>query len=242
MERLCVVKLTPSIVRFVEDFMMYFGSSYDVWCDAREFRADTTSAATLSVETGDEVIASCPLSPDPKRRGVRRGTLSLAGLSYPEGRYWLCAKLGGDVVFRAEVVAFSVAGSVADPAGRDARWTVVDKGVVSSATLDVADMTQVRLASHANALPLNILATAEPFEAYVVVSSLTGRFPFSDVLVNGGSPVWDHKDSLQLLSSEWTLHLVKVAGTFHAELRSGKAAGAETDPDGNLVNSMEVNS
>lgn len=242
MERLYALKLSPSIVRFVEDFMMYFGSSYDVWCEAEEFRGDTSSAATLSVESGDEILASCALSPDPERRCVRRGTLSLAGLSYPEGRYWLCAKLGGNVVFRVEAMAFSVAGTAADPSGRNARWTVVDKGVVTSAALDVADMTQVRLASHANALPLNILVTDDPFEAYVAVSSLSGRFPFSDVLVNGASPVWDRKDSMQLLSSEWTIRLIKVAGTFHAELWSGKAAGAETDPDGNLVNSMEVNS
>lgn len=242
MDRLCVVKLSPSVVRFAEDFMMYFGSSYDVWCEAKDFRADGASEATLSVETAGEILASCSLSADPQRRGVRRGTLSLSGLSYPSGRYWLCAKLAGNVVFRVEVMAFSVAGSEASPSGRDGRWTVVDLGVVNSATVTVADMTQVKLASQNTVAPLNILATAEPFEAYVAVTSLDGGFPFSDVLVNGASPVWDHKDSMQLGSYEWTVHVMKIAGVFHAELRSGRAAGAETDPDGNLVNSMEVNS
>lgn len=242
MDRLCVVKLSPSIVRFAEDFMMYFGSSYDVWCEAKDFRADGASEATLSVETDDEILASCSLSADPQRRGVRRGTLSLSGISRPSGRYWLCAKLAGNVVFRVEVMAFSVAGSEASPSGRDGRWTVVDRGTLSVAELAVADMTQVKVAAHTVQQPLNLLVTETPFEAYVAVTSLDGGFPFSDVLVNGASPVWDHKDSLQLGSSGWTVHVMKIAGVFHAELRSGRAAGAETDPDGNLVSSMEVNS
>ena len=242
MDRLFVTKLTPAIVRFSEDFMMYFGSSYDVWCCAEDFRRDTESPATLSVETDSAVLASCAITPDPERRGVRRGTLSLTGLSYPTGRYWLCAKLGADVVFRTEVMGFSVAGSTVDPSGGGSRWTVVDRGTVTDPAVEVADMTQVLLASGADSRPLDLFVSDDPFEAYVVVTSLSGTFPFSDVLVNGFRPVWDHKDSLQLRSSEWTIHIMKVAGTFHAELRSGVAAGAETDPDGNLVNSMEVNS
>ena len=242
MGQLCIIKRSSSIVRFLEDFMMYFGSSYEVRCEAKEFITDTESTATLSVESGDSVIATCNLMADPKRRGVRLGVLSLEGLNYPDGRYRLCAKLGGNVVFRVEVMVYSVAGGASDPSGRGSRWTVVDLGVVSSATVSVADMTQVKLAAQSTVAPLNILVATEPFEAYVVVSSLGGRFPFSDVLVNGSDPVWDHKDSLQLQAEEWTIHVLKVAGTFHAELRSGKAAGAEIDPDGNLVNSMEVNS
>lgn len=243
MERLRIVKLSPSIVRFVDDFMMYFGSSYDVQCEAYDFKVDTSSDATLSVEFGDKILASCGLFPDPKRRGIRSGTLPLAGLSYPEGRYHLCVKLGRDVVFRTEIMAFSVAGTVAEPgSGSSLRWTIIDKGVITDSTLEVADMTQVRISSNANEMPLDIIVSSDPFEAYIVVTSLSGSFPFSDILVNGTSPVWDHKDSLQLQASEWTIHLIKIAGSVHAELRSGLAAGTEMDPDGNIVNSVEVNS
>lgn len=245
-DRLSIVKLSQSVVRFTEDFMMYFGSSYDVWCEAEDFRRDTMSASSLLVETDSEIVAACSLFPDPQRRGVRRGTLSLAGVSRPAGRYWLCAKIGGDVVFRIDVEAFSTASGTAPtpaptPSG-GSRWTVVDIGTLSGSVVEVSDMTQVKLAADYTSEPLDIRVSDDPFEAYVAVTAPGGRFPFTDVLVNGSSPVWDRKDSILLSSSLWTVHVVKVAGTFRAELRSGKAAGAEIDPDGNLVNSMEVNS
>ena len=111
MDTLTVVKLTPSLVRFAGDAMVYFGSDYNVWCEAEDFRRDTESEASLSLETGDSVLALCTILPDPQRRGVRRGTLSLANVSEQDGRYWLCARLAGNVVFRAEVSVFAVAPS-----------------------------------------------------------------------------------------------------------------------------------
>lgn len=109
MGSLRIVKVSSSVARFLRDSELYLGSSYDVWCEAAEFRRDADAPAVLSVESDDEVFASCNLAPDPQRRGVRRGTLSLAGLSEPSGRCWLCAKLAGDVVFRVEVVVFRTA-------------------------------------------------------------------------------------------------------------------------------------
>lgn len=120
MDTLTILKLTPSLVRFTGDAMLYFGSRYGAWCEADDFRADTSSAATLSLESAEAVVASCELLADPQRRGVRTGTLSLAGVSLPEGRYWLCARLGGDVVFRAEASVFSTAPSGL-PAGTEAQ-------------------------------------------------------------------------------------------------------------------------
>lgn len=120
MDALTILKLTPSLVRFVGDAMLYFGSAYGVWCEADEFRLDTESAATLSLESAEAVVASCELLADPQRRGVRTGTLSLAGVSLPEGRYWLCARIGGNVVFRAETSVFSTALSGL-PAGTEAQ-------------------------------------------------------------------------------------------------------------------------
>lgn len=111
MDILTILKLTPSLVRFAGDAMVYFGSDYDVWCEAEDFRRDTESEASLSLETGDGALASCTILPDPQRRGVRRGTLSLADAPGQDGRYWLCARLAGNVVFRAEVTVFAVAPS-----------------------------------------------------------------------------------------------------------------------------------
>ena len=120
MDTLTILKLTPSLVRFAGDAMLYFGSRYGAWCEADDFRDDTSSAATLALESDDETLASCALLADPQRRGVRRGTLSLAGVSPQEGRYWLCARLGGNVVFREEVSVFSTALS-GPPAGTEAQ-------------------------------------------------------------------------------------------------------------------------
>lgn len=114
MDTLTILKLTPSLVRFTGDAMLYFGSRYGVWCEADDFRADASSAATLALESADEKLASCDLLADPQRRGVRRGTLSLAGLAgRAGGRYWLCAEMDGDVVFREEVLVLTTAASAA---------------------------------------------------------------------------------------------------------------------------------
>lgn len=110
MDTLTIVKLTPSLVRFAGDAMVYFGSDYNVWCEAEDFRRDTESGATLSLETSDRVLVDCVISPDPQRRGVRRGVLSLASTPGQDGRYWLCARLAGNVVFRAEISAFTAPG------------------------------------------------------------------------------------------------------------------------------------
>lgn len=242
MDTLTILKLTPSLVRFTGDAMVYFGSRYAIRCEADEFKLDTESSASLSLETGGwDAVATCQLVPDPQRRGVRVGELSLAGVDLAEGRYWLCARMGGDVVFRAEVSVFAPSSGSVQPEPSQ-RWAVVDMGVVDGASVSLPDMTQARMVSRGNAAPLDVSAAGEPYEAYLVVLSTTGSFPFSDVLVNGSSPTWHHKDSLSLRSSEWTLHLVKVAGDVQAELHAAVAAGAESDPDGNLVTSMEVNS
>lgn len=113
MDTLTIVKLTPSLVRFAGDAMVYFGSDYNVWCEAEDFRTDTESDALLTLEKGDIVLASCTILPDPQRRGVRRGTLSLADVTELGGRYWLCARLDGNVVFRTEISAFTAAPVVA---------------------------------------------------------------------------------------------------------------------------------
>lgn len=107
MDVLTILKLTPSLVRFAGDAMMYSGSRYAVRCEAPEFRTDVDTSASLSLEDdGWTELASCPLVADPLRRGVRVGELSLAA-GAPDGRCWLCARMGGSVVFRAEVVVFA---------------------------------------------------------------------------------------------------------------------------------------
>ena len=107
MDILTILKLTPSLVRFAGDAMMYSGSQYAVRCEAPEFRTDVDTPASLALEDdGWTEFASCVLSADPLRRGVRVGELSLAA-DIPDGRCWLCARMGGSVVFRDEVVVFA---------------------------------------------------------------------------------------------------------------------------------------
>lgn len=106
-----IAKTAPGVVRFVDGAKMYFGSSYGVVCEAPEFRVDAATPAYLSVESDGSVLATRPLVPDPLRRGVRHtehdAPLSLEGVSGDTGRYWLCARIGSDVVFRVEVMVFA---------------------------------------------------------------------------------------------------------------------------------------
>ena len=228
-----ILKLSPTLVRFLDGALLYSGSRYAVWCEAPEFASDVESACTLELEGA---AASCTLAPDPLRRGVRTGTLSLADVD--AGRKWLCAKLDGDVLFRAEVVVFAPASAQDAPVS--GRWTVVD-GTLQDGQLAVADMSQVRLSASPAQAPLALSVSDDPFEAYVVVTSSSPGFPFTGVTVNGNAPVWTRQDSLALPSTRWVLHVMKVAGVFQAELHAGIPAGTETDPDGDLVTSVEVN-
>lgn len=248
MQLLHIKKLSPTIVRFVEDFTMFFGSKYHVVCEARDFKEDTESEATLSIEYKGSVVASCLLESDPERRGVRSGILQLGDL-HPTSRYKLIVRMDGCIVICIDIMGFSTHDDTAvdqetpvDPPSPATGWMVEDLGTITTAVLTVADMTQVRVSASAMSEPLNIFTEGNPFEAYVVVVSPGGVFPFTDIYVNSVQPVWDHKDSMQIESYEWIIHIISIAGTFHAELWSGKASGAEIDPDGNLVNSMEVNS
>ena len=241
MARLRLEKRTTGLVRFFYGDEIHFGSGYDVWCEADEFKTELDAACVLSVEDGGLTLAECALSPDPQRRGVRRTgdqQLSLRDMPLPEGRYGIRCTLGGDTLFFSEVV---VHGTGAPRNSSGERWSVVE-GSAEDGRLVVSDMTQVKLTLAAvDPHVLDVVAADGPFEAYVVVSGPGGAFPFQDVTVNGSAPTWTRKDSLALTSSRWTLHVMRVADGFVAQLFAGLPHGAERDPDGALVNSMEVN-
>lgn len=241
METIKIYKGSPGHVRFLEGFVAYFGSKYGIHCEAPEFREDFESEGLIEMESDTETLAICPLIPDPLRRGIRTGTLVLPKRTLATGRYWLRCELAGDTVFRTEITAY---GALPEPASEEAAsgWKVVDLGALTSSQVSVANMTQVRLQAEGFSAPLNITASGDIYEAYLAITGTAGRFPFTDVLINGVTPVWWRKDSLAIPSAEWVLHVTKIAGKYYAELSSGTAHGAEIDPDGKLVNSMEVNS
>lgn len=246
MNTLCVRKLTDSLVEFAQGQRLFAGSSYDVCVDAAEFRADTTSTATLVLQSGAVRHASCTLVADPLRRGVRRSDPA-APLEIPA---WsetasldLCAELAGNTVFLVPVTVVGRAfGDVSPGAGR---WTVVDLGDIGLASVPLANLTQVKLSAAPAAVPLSLVPPEGELDAYVVVTvpvTETPRFPFTGVLVGGADPVWNHQDSLVLPARRWILHVVKVADVYCADLRAGRPAGTELDPDGAAVVGAEVNS
>lgn len=252
MNRLHIRKQTDSFAIFSQGQRLFAGSSYEVRVDAAEFRADVSSSATLKLGSGQAPVATCELSPDPLRRGVRRtdptdpSALLVIPAWHDDVRLPLRVELGGNTILLMDVVvAGSPAGSVDVPADL-VRWTVEDLGTVESGSISVADMSQVKL-SVAGLLPtpLSVTPPSGPFDAYVVVtvpdSVVVPRFPFSDILVAGAAPTWSHQDSFLLPARKWVLRLTKVADDYYADLRAGWPPGAEIDPDGAAVVSAEVN-
>lgn len=249
MNRLHIRKQTDSFAIFSQGQRLFAGSSYEVRVDAAEFRADTSSSASLGLYSGQTPVATCALAPDPLRRGSRVTDPS-APLAIPawhdDTRLSVRVKLDGNTILLMDaVVAGSPTGSAAVPADL-VRWTVEDLGTVDSGSIAVADMSQVKL-SVAGLLstPLSVTPPSGPFDAYVVVNVLDSvsvpRFPFSEVLVAGAAPTWSHQDSFLLPARKWVLRLTKVADDYYADLRAGWPPGTEADPDGAVVVSAEVN-
>lgn len=241
MRELRIWKLNDSFAAFPCGQKLFAGTAYGVSVDAPEFREDVSSEASLALEASGVEHASCALSADLLRRGVRVGTLSVPSWAEDTSAR-LRVVLAGDTILLAgaPVAGLSVGSSSGQPSQER---TEVDLGVVSSRVVQMASMTQVRLASPVVYEPLSIVPPDGPFDVYVAIESTDGsRFPFSDVLVGGSRPTWGHQDSFALPSRKWLLRIIKVAGTYYADLRAGVPGGAETDPDGAAVVSAEVNS
>lgn len=241
MRKLEIVKLSDSNVLVPHGTVVYSNSSYELCVTAREFVEGQQEAATFDLLKDGTQVASCELLNDSRRRSRRANILRIGDIG---GDMLMVATLGGSVLFSHPVNVVDVYGSgggggvVPTPSGR---WTVVDLGVVDVGTVSVSDLEQVKLSASDVAAPLNVLVPGDAFEAYVDITGTEGRFPFDGIAVNGGEPFWDHMDSTGLAESHWTLHLVGVAGSVHADLRAGRPAGTETDADGDLVTSVEVN-
>lgn len=239
MRKLEMVKLSDSNVLVPHGTIIYSGSSYELCVTANEFIEGQQDEASLDLIKDRTQVASCALLNDPLRRARRTGILRVGDIG---GDMLMVASLGDSVLFShpVNVVDVSGAGGGASPTP-SGRWTVVDLGVVDVGTVSVSDLEQVMLSASEVAVPLNVLTPSDAFEAYVDITGTAGKFPFSGVAVNGGEPFWDHMDSTRLEEPRWTLHLVGVAGSVHADLRAGRPSGTERDPDGSLVNSVEVN-
>ena len=245
MNSLYLRKQTDSFVYFDEGQRLVAGSEYAVQVAAREFREDTVSSAALVLSDGSGAIASCALTPDPLRRGLRTGTLGIAGSAPAECT--LQVQLGGSVILLSDVaIVRSGSGSGSGSgAGSGSGWTVVDLGRVSSGSVPVSDRTHVKLTAPVMDEPLAVTPSADLFKAYVVITpdvSAAGAFPFTDVLVAGSHPRWGRQDSLRMRSETWLLKITRIAGDYYADLRAGASAGVETDPDGAVVPGVEVNS
>lgn len=247
MNRFSFRKQSDSFAMFSAGQRLFAGSAYEVRFSAPEFRDDQTSAASLLLSAGDFLLASCTLSPDPLRRDVRTGTLAIPDRS-ESGPFELRVVLGQNTMLLVDVVVTGHASGGEDvgSAGAGSRWTVVDLGSVPTGIIAVEDMTQVSLTAPVTAnpgVPLSIAPSGDSLDAYVVVTvEGTARFPFTDVLIGGAAPTWSHKDSLVMPAHRWIIHIVKVAGAYYADLRAGRPAGTEVDPDGAHVVSSEVNS
>lgn len=239
MRKLEMVKLSDSNVYVSHGFVVYSSSSYELFVTAKEFIDGQQESASFSLLKDGTQVASCTLLNDPLRRSRRTGILRVGDTG---GDMLMVVSLGDSVLFSHPVNVVDVSGTgggvVPTTSGR---WTVVDLGVVDSGTINVDDLEQVKLSASEVAVPLNVLVPFDAFEAYVDITGTTGKFPFADIVVNGGNPFWDHMDSIRLEESRWTLHLVGVAGSVHADLRAGRPSGTEVDPDGYIVNSVEVN-
>lgn len=239
MRGLEIVKLSDSNVIVPHGTVVHSSSSYELRVAAREFIDGQPEDASFSLLKDGTQVASCTLLNDPLRRSCRTGILRIGDVG---GDMLMVATLGDSVLFSHPVNVVNVAGSGGgDTPTPSGRWTVVDLGVVDSGTVDVSDLEQVKLSASEVAGLLNVLAPSDAFEAYVDITGTAGKFPFDGIAVNGGEPFWDHMDSIRLEESRWTLHLVGVAGSVHADLRAGRPSGTERDPDGDLVNSVEVN-
>lgn len=239
MRKLEMVKLSDSNVHVPHGTVVHSNSSYELCVTAKEFIEDQQEAASFVLLKGGTQVASCTLLNDPLRRSRRTGILRVGDTG---GDMLMVALLGDSVLFSHPVNVVDVIGTgggvAPTPSGR---WTVVDLGVVDVGTINVSDLEQVKLSASEVAAPLNVLAPLDAFESYVDITGTAGKFPFGGITVNGGEPFWDHMDSIRLDESHWTLHLVGVAGSVHADLRAGRPSGTERDPDGDLVNSVEVN-
>lgn len=239
MRRLEIVKLSDSNVLVPHGTVVHSGSTYELCVVAREFIEGQQETAALALLKNGEQVVSCTLLNDPLRRSCRTGTLHVGDVG---GDMLMVASLGDSVLFSHPVNVVNVEGSGGgDTPTPSGRWTVVDLGVVDTGTIDVSDLEQVKLSASEVAAPLNVRVPSDAFEAYVDITGTAGGFPFTGVVVNGGDPFWDHMDSIGLEESRWTLHLVGVVGSVHADLRAGRPSGTERDPDGDLVNSVEVN-
>ena len=238
MNRLHIIRVTDSLVRFLEGRNLYDGSTYEVVVEADCFKHDVISPATLVLESGGEQLVTCNLDADPLRRGVRLASLTIDSGGHSEG-FMLCCKLAGDVVFRAAVPVWTPAGTSGGGAAPGSRWTTVDLGTVSGSSIELADMTQA-MATLAGAGPVFNIVTGPGFTEGYVSAATAGGFPFSSIKVDGADPMWIHMDSLATGSTSWLLHLIKVAGVVRASLFTGKPVGVEADPDGDLVTGVEV--
>ena len=243
MNSFCIRKVSDSFAWFDDGQRLYAGSTYRVVVEAEEFREDLGSAARLGLAAGGVVLAGCELQPDPLRRGLRVGELTIPAYRETSGLELRVTLAGCTVLLVGVTVVGLASGEAPTPSG--ARWQVVDLGVVASGVVPVADMTQVKLAAEALDEPLSIVPTPADgsFDAFVVVTSAGARrFPFSSILVAGGSPVWSHQDSYAMPADRWILRLVKVADVYYADFRAGRPGGTELDPDGAAVISAEVHS
>lgn len=239
MRKIEIVKLSDSNVLVPHGTVVHSSSSYEMCVTAREFIDGPQEAASFALLNDRVQVASCTLLNDPLRRSRRTGILRVDDVG---GDMLMVASLGDSVLFSHPVnvvnVSMNGGGDTTTPSGR---WTVVDLGVVDAGTVSVSDLEQVKLTASEVSAPLNVLAPSDAFEAYVDITGTSGKFPFDGISVNGGEPFWDHMDSIRLEEPRWTLHLVGVAGSVHADLRAGRPSGTERDPDGDLVNSAEVN-
>lgn len=232
-----IVKASDSHIIVPHGTVLHANSSYPVIVTAEEFREMQGEPSRLDLVKDGSVVAWTVLQDDPWRRTRRTGSLTIGDAS---GEMKLYAYLGASVLF-SHPVNVEGAGASVDVTQQEGRWTVVDLGTVVSGSVQVSDLMQVKLSASYVAEPLSVAAPAGPFEAYVSITGTGDGFPFTGVLVNGVAPVWDHMDSLELDETGWTLRLVGVAGTVHADLRAGRPSGAELDGSGDLVVSVEVN-
>lgn len=237
MKDLSIVKLSDSHIEVPHGTVVHANSRYSVTVTAEEFAAHRGDSARLDVVKNGMAVATCELLVDPLRRSVRNGTLAVGGVP---GDAVLYAVLGDSVLFTHPVRIAGVSGASALPE-QYGRWTVVDLGTVTSGSVTVADLQQVKLSAGTVQGDLSVTAPAVPFEAYVAITGTSDAFPFTGILVNGSAPFWEHMDSLDLAESSWVLHLVNVAGTVHASLHAGVPSGTELDPDGDHVTSTGVN-
>jgi hypothetical protein len=238
-------KKSDSIAWFADGQRLYAGSSYSVSVDAPEFSEDQESVATMGLYSGGVELATCQLVPDPLRRGRRVCTQFDVPAYAEDTLVGMRVELDGNTIL---LVSVTIVGAPYGTVGSDhtrSRWAVVDLGKISSAGISVGDMTQVKLEASMMQVPLSITPPSGAFDTYISITQAqedqVARFPFTGVLVAGRTPLWSHQDSYLLPCRKWVLRVVRVADDYYADLRAGRPAGTELDPDGNAVVSAEVN-